>query len=206
MIKNIVFDMGNVLIRFDPEFFIRRAGVIDPGDRELILRELFRSAEWPMMDWGALDEESTEKILMPRFPERLRETVHQLLWHWADDREMIPGMEELVAELKAAGYRLYLLSNASVQQHVYWPGFPVSRLLDGKLISCDVKVIKPMPEIYRAFTEKFGLKPEECLFIDDAAVNIAGAVRCGWQGIVFHGDAGDLRRKMKAVGIALQGA
>ena len=58
-----------------------------------------------------------------------------------------------------------------------------------------------MREIYEAFTDKFGLRPEECLFIDDATNNVAGAIACGWQGIVFHGDSSELERKLEAFGV-----
>ena len=110
-------------------------------------------------------------------------------------------MKELVLDLKAAGYGVYLLSNASTAQHRYWPMVPVSRYFDGKLVSCDVKVVKPMREIYQIFIDRFGMDPEECLFIDDATINVAGAVACGWNGIVFHGDAGELREKMRGYGV-----
>ena len=114
-------------------------------------------------------------------------------------------MEETVKQLKEAGYGIYLLSNASVAQHDYWPRIPVSSYFDGKLISCDVKTVKPCPRIYELFTEKFGLNPEECLFVDDATANVAAAIACGWQGIVFHGDADELRRKMTEKGISFVG-
>ena len=201
MIRNIVFDMGNVVIRFDPPFFLDRAGIHDPEDRKLILNELFLSVEWAQMDAGTLTEQTAEPLILPRIPERLREAVRTLLYTWAYPRDMIPGMEELVRRLKSAGYGIYLLSNASVAQHEYWPKFPVSRLFDGKLISCDVKVVKPCHRIYRLFTEKFMLKPEECVFIDDAPANVAGAVACGWQGIVFHGSADELAQKLRLLGI-----
>ncbi len=201
MIRNIVFDMGQVLVRFDPGYFMTRAGITDPGDRQLVMNELFLSVEWAQMDAGTLTEETAEPLFLARFPERLKDTVKTLLYSWAYPREQIPGMEDLVRRLKDAGYGIYLLSNASVAQHEYWPRFPVSRYFDGKLISCDVRRVKPMYEIYRAFTEKFGLKPEECLFIDDAPCNVAAAIACGWQGIVFHGDAEALEEKLRRAGI-----
>jgi len=64
------------------------------------------------------------------------------------------------------------------------------------------KAVKPMPEIYRMFTDRFGLNPKECLFIDDFPLNIEGAVTAGWQGIVFH-DADDLRKKAHAMGVRI---
>ena len=110
-------------------------------------------------------------------------------------------MEELIRTLKDTGYRIYLLSNASVSQHLYWPQFSMSRLFDGKLISCDYGIVKPNPEIYRIFMQKFGLEATECLFIDDLPANVAAAVQCGWSGIVFHGDAEELKKKMSIKGI-----
>ena len=201
MIKNIVFDMGQVIVKFDPKYFIDREGIIDADDRKLIINELFLSVEWAQMDAGTLTETTAEPLILQRFPERLHEKVRHLLYNWAYPRELVPGMEETVKQLKEAGYGIYLLSNASVAQHDYWPRFPVSRYFDGKLISCDVRRVKPMYEIYRAFTERFGLKPEECLFIDDAPCNVAAAIACGWQGIVFHGDAEALEEKLRRAGI-----
>ena len=203
MIRNIVFDMGNVVIRYDPSYFIERAGIQDPEDRRLILNELFLSMEWAQMDAGSLTEETAEPIILPRFPERLHDAVREMLYRWAYPREMIPGMEDLIRRLKKEGYSIYLLSNASSAQHEYWPRFPVSRYFDGKLISWDVKTVKPNPQIYRLFTVKFSLNPEECLFTDDSAANVAAAVACGWKGIVFHGSADELERKMRTFGVRI---
>ena len=112
-------------------------------------------------------------------------------------------MEDTVKALKEAGYGIYLLSNASEAHHQYWPLVPVSRYFDGKLISCDVKVVKPCHRIYELFTEKFSLKPEECIFIDDANANVAAAIACGWQGIVFHVDAEELKQKLRKAGVRI---
>lgn len=203
MIRNIVFDMGNVLIRFDPSLFIEREGIVDPEDRKLILDELFNSVEWAQMDRGILEEKTAEPFILERFPERLHPVVSNLLHHWAIPGDEFTGMRELVAELKESGYGLFLLSNASTAQHRYWPLFPVSRYFDGKLISCDVKVVKPMREIYQIFTDRFLLNPEECFFVDDSPANVAAAITCGWNGVVFHQDAVQLRKKMRQLGIRI---
>lgn len=203
MIRNMVFDMGNVLVRFDPERFMDNAGITDRQDRELIRKELFMSIEWAQMDLGTLTEETAEPLFLPRFPERLRSSVSQLLFHWADHREVIPGMEALLEKLKNAGYSLYLLSNASVMQHEYWPRFSMSALFTGKLISCDIGIVKPNPGIYERLTEQFHLQPEECFLTDDQPINVAAAVQCGWSGIVFHGDVAEAEKKMISAGIRL---
>ena len=102
MIRNIVFDMGNVIIRFDPNLFIDREEITDPADRKLILNELFQSLEWAQMDSGLLTEETAEPLILSRFPDRLKPRVRHLLYNWAYPRDTIPGMEELVLRLKSA--------------------------------------------------------------------------------------------------------
>ena len=199
MIKNILFDMGQVLIRFDQKFFIQRLGIED-ADMELLLREVYRSVEWVQMDRGSLREEEAFERIRARLPERLHDAAWKLVIMWDRPILEIDGMYELVEELKELGYRVYLLSNASVRQHEYWPRIPASKFCDGKLISADVHVINPQPEIYRLCLEKFNLKAEECFFIDDAPANIEGALQCGIPGAVFHGDAALLRRPLRAAG------
>lgn len=200
MIKNILFDMGQVLIRFDQAFFINRLG-IDGDDRDLLMREVFRSVEWVRMDRGTLREEEAFESIAPRLPHHLHDAARKLLCMWDRPILEIEGMYELVAELKEKGYGIYLLSNASVRQHDYWPRVPASRFFDGTLISADVKVIKPQPEIYRLCLEKFGLKAEECFFIDDSPANIEGSMNCGISGAVFHGSAALLRKDLRSAGI-----
>ena len=200
MIKNILFDMGQVLIRFDQKYFIKRLGIED-ADLDLLLREVYRSVEWVQMDRGSLREEDAFRSISKRLPERLHDAAWKLICMWDRPILEVAGMYELVEELKGLGYGIYLLSNASVRQHDYWPRIPASRFFDGKLISADVHVIKPQPEIYRLCLEKFGLQAEECFFIDDAPANIEGALCCGIAGAVFHGDAKLLRSQLRAAGI-----
>ena len=203
MIRNMVFDMGNVLVVFDPQQFMDNEGISDPEDRKLITRELFHNIEWAQMDLGVLTEETAEPLVIKRIPDRLKDQVKNLLHRWWAKSSTIEGMEALLEELKGNGYRIYLLSNASVSQHLYWPTFEMSKLFDGKLISCDLGIVKPNPEIYRRFTEKFGLNPEECLFVDDLPANVAAAISCGWKGIVFQGSAADLRQRMRLENIRI---
>ena len=204
MIKNIVFDMGMVLIRFDRQVFLDHAGVTDPDDRELLLREVFLSLEWSRMDRGSLTDAEAAEIICRRVPERLHDAVWKLVTFWDRPILEVDGMCELVAELKANGYGIYLLSNASLRQHEYWPRIPASRYFDGTLVSADVKLVKPQPEIYLLLCQKFRLRPEECFFIDDATLNVEAAFRCGMQSAVFHGDAAEIRRKLADAGVRVR--
>lgn len=205
MIRNIVFDMGKVLIGFDPDYFMARLGVAEE-DRPLLKREVFHSLEWARMDRGSLEDVDAAGIICRRVPERLHDAVYRLVTFWDRPILEIPGMYELIEELKGMGYGIYLLSNASTRQHEYWPRIPASRFFDGTLISADVKLVKPQPEIYRTLFKTFDLKPEECFFIDDAPANIEGAYTCGMPGAVFHGDCGLLRKDLIRSGIPVREA
>jgi putative hydrolase of the HAD superfamily len=200
MIKSIVFDMGQVLLRFDPELFIARAGA-EGEDRLLLKREVYQSLEWARMDRGSLDDAEAAEIICRRLPARLHETVRRLVGMW--DRPILPvdGMAALIGELKAKGYGIYLLSNASLRQHDYWPRIPGSEFFDGTLISADVRLVKPQPEIYRLLCETFSLEPDECVFIDDAINNAEGAFLCGMHPIVFHDDVAELRARLREEGV-----
>ena len=171
MIKNVIFDMGNVLLRFDRDYFLDAVGV-QGADRKLLLNNVYLSLEWAKMDRGSMTEAEAAESMCRRLPQRLHETAHLLVDRW--DRPILPiaGMEQLVSDLKKARYGVYLLSNASYRQHEYWPRVPGSQYFDGTLISADVKQIKPCAEIYDTLYKTFRLVPRECLFIDDSAQNI----------------------------------
>ena len=200
MIKNIVFDMGNVIIRFDRDAFIDRFGVTEE-ERKILLREIFLSPEWVMMDRGTLTDEQAADILCPRVPEHLRDIARKLIGFWDRPILEIEGIEPLIEELKGKGYGIYLLSNASCRQPDYWQRVPASRFFDGTLISYSVKLVKPMPEIYEKFFETFSLDRRECFFIDDSPANIEASLYVGMPGAVFHNDIRRLRRELRAAGV-----
>ncbi len=202
MIQTIVFDMGGVLIQFDREFFIRRLGV-SAEDEALLMNEVFESLEWARMDRGSLTEAEASQSICARLPKRLHLAAERLVTMWERPILEIDGMYALIKELKANGYRILLLSNASVRQHEYWPRIPASELFDGKLISSDVHLVKPQPEIYRLLCDTFHVLPEECFFVDDSPQNVEGAYEAGIRGFIFHGDAGALRKALRAAGVAI---
>ena len=200
MIRNILFDMGNVLIRFDRDFFITRLGVAEE-DKQLLMREVFLSIEWVQMDRGSIAEAQAEEQICKRLPPHLHDAARKLISMW--DRPILPieGMYELVEQLKQAGYGIYLLSNASLRQHEYWPRIPAHVFFDGTIISADEGVMKPGAEYFLRALNRFGLKAEECFFVDDVPANVEGAAFCGIAGAVFHGDAALLRQQMQQAGI-----
>ena len=200
MIRHIVFDMGQVLVRFSDSLFSERLRLSE-ADAELIRREVLATTEWVRMDRGTISDDDALARMCARLPQRLHDTAAYLVHRWNDPIVPVPGMADVARDLKAAGYDLYLLSNAASRQYTYWHDIPGSEYFSGTFISADYHLLKPEDAIYQAFFKKFGLKAEECLFIDDSAPNIEASENAGMAGIVFHGDAARLRRQLAERGI-----
>ena len=99
MIRNILFDMGNVLIRFDRKLFLDRLEVSEE-DKTILLREVFANVEWAQMDRGSKTEETALQSMCRRLPQRLHAAAEILTLHWDEPLIPIDGMYELVEELK----------------------------------------------------------------------------------------------------------
>ena len=201
MIKTILFDMGAVLVRFEPKEFIAKLG-IEGEDALAIERELFRSADWVRLDRGTFTQRQAIEAVCARLPERLHTAVEQLTLHWDAERPEVPGMFELVRELSDAGYELCLLTNASLRHHEYWPTFRFAPYFgDRIMLSAEWKLLKPDRSFYEKAIELLKFDPKESVFIDDQPTNIEGAERCGIPGIVFYNDVPYLRRNLRDRGI-----
>lgn len=203
MIRSIVFDMGNVLIHWRPAFFIEQEGV-PAEDRPLLLREVFGSVEWIQLDRGTVSPEEGIASMCRRLPPRLRGPARELTLGWWK-RCLLPveGMAELIRELKGLGYGIYLLSNAKIDLPLYFDRIPGSECFDGRIVSAEWKLLKPQPELYRVLLREYGLKAEECFFVDDLAVNVEAAVQTGMSGTVFQG-ADSLRRALAQAGVPVR--
>ena len=196
MIKNIIFDMGNVLIDFNPMQYIGELHLDDKEEEVKLFKAAYLNYKSIYMDYGKITESEFVDHVVSGIGEKYRDKVAEVIMHWDQHLTPIKGMEELVKELKDKGYKIYLLSNAGFNQHDYWTKIPAHKYFDGKVVSCDVGEVKPFPKIYEALYEKFDLKPEECFFIDDLIINIFGAQRTGMDGYVFTGDVKDLRKEL----------
>ena len=185
MIKNIVFDFGGVLVTYDfyrfffPHFKSHEKTVAFM--KEVLTKEVG-------------DEMDREEIPFSLYMEQLKGQ-----WpHYAEALDMMdkdyfhivtgemPGMNELMKKLKSRGYRLLGLSNWSSKVYEVMEKYPIFSLLDGSLISTEVKQLKPEADIYQTFLKRFNAKAEECIFIDDKPINISGCKKVGMQGILFQ--------------------
>lgn len=204
MIKNIIFDMGQVLVRWSPELVTRRLKLPEQ-DNALLISEVFGGVEWTAMDRGRMTGEDGLALICRRLPERLHEAARSIVLEWWKG-ELLPmeGMAELIAELKDMGYNIYLLSNAASTLNNYFHRLPGAEHFSGRIVSADVKLLKPQHEIYELLYSRFSLRPEECIFIDDSPANIDGAQCTGMDGIVFRGDVERLRRELNEKGVAVK--
>ncbi len=196
MIKNIIFDMGNVLLRYDPEVCLNRF-VKREEDRALIRRELFEGPEWVQGDLGHITDEQRFDGVSRRVPQELHTELRQCAEQWHMCMEPVHGAKEFCAYAKEQGYRLYVLSNASSSFYQYFPRFAPFEYFDGLVVSCDIHIVKPDIRIYQYLLETYGLAPEECFFIDDMAANVEGARKAGISGAVFDGDFEEIRKKLE---------
>ena len=192
MIKNVIFDFGNVLIDWNPAYLF--LPYFD-GDAEkcTYFTEHICNREWfTRMDRG----ESMDKCvaeLQATYPE-YADAVAMFRDRWFEMcNGEIPGMLELILDLKSKGVGVYGLTN--------WPAetftearrrFKTLANIDRYVVSSAVKLAKPDPAIYKLLISKYGLKPDECVFIDDRKDNEDAAIRLGMSGIVYPGSADQL--------------
>lgn len=204
MIRHIVFDMGEVLIRWRPELLAAQLEIPEE-DVQPLCRAVFSSVEWVQLDRGTISKEDALAAMCAGLPERLRAGAEGLVrdW-WKRPLIPVPGMEELIEELKGLGYGIYLLSNASSELHEYFHRIPGSQYFDGKIVSADWKLLKPQHEIFETLFREYNLRPEECFFIDDLPANIEGARYAGMDGAVFDGGLSHLRRRLIAAGVPVK--
>ena len=191
-ISNVVFDMGGVLMDWNPEK-ISLALCPDPDDAALLRKAVFDSREWGWVDAGAVVPETVAWTAKLKLPERLHELADVFALRWFEAFDPLPETGELVRELKERGYGVYLLSNAGPTFEDYRARIPAIECFDGVLVSCYEHVVKPDAAIYELFCERYGVSPESCLFIDDMERNVEGARRVVMQGYRFDGDVAALR-------------
>jgi len=197
MIKNIVFDMGNVLIKYDPSQFIT-AFTSNEDHQQLLLKRIFYTDEWEQYDQGTITKEEIINKARKLLPEILHSSIPIVMDTWFEKMTPISGMEEVVKTLKKNGYSIYLLTNVSQDFYSFKDVVPGMDYFDGRFISSDWKCIKPDAEIYQLFFNHFNLEPTECFFIDDLAINIEAAASQGMQGHIFDGNISEMVSSLKA--------
>lgn len=185
MIKNLVFDFGKVLVDYDFFHTIRQYFQTEADVQEFA--ELFTSMEF--LNRCDMEEEPFAEIIKdsqrryPKFEVQLQKFYDNYSEFVTNE---IPGMRDLLTQLRSEGYKLYGLTNWCSMVHKVMQKWDILTMLDGRIISSEEKLIKPDVAIFQRLCQKYGLEPEECVFTDDRATNVEGAIRAGMLGIVFH--------------------
>jgi 2-haloacid dehalogenase len=197
-----VFDVGNVLIRWDPRNLYRKL-IADEVAREHFLTHVC-SPDWNLeMDRGRpFAQGVAERVAL--FPQ------HEALIRAFDERwlETLDGaVEEAVAileELRAAGVKTYAITNFSREKFALTrTRYPFLDSFEGIIVSAHEQLLKPDPRIYALLCERHGLAPADCIFIDDSLANVEGARAFGMQGHHFKTAAG-LRADLRQQGLPLR--
>ena len=187
MIKNVVLDMGNVLLDYDPEVSLNLY-CSGEEEKDIIRKELFNGPEWSLGDKGEIKDRDRYDLVKVRVPEQFHEALKNCTDNWEICMNPLKGAREFCEYVKKSGFGIYVLSNASDLFYTYFPKFLPLDFFNGVFVSSDYLMLKPDEKIYRTFLEKYGLKADECLFVDDREENVIGAQSVGMQTFRFMGD------------------
>lgn len=195
-IDTVVFDLGRVLIHWDPYGYMVEKFGEDVAKR--LMERVFNVPEWNLMDKGEISEAQLWRIMEERYPEdaqyirHMKNAVLSLLKPIEENVSLLPS-------LKTHGYRLCVLSNFSYKSFEYvYNTFEFFKYFDCMVISSHVKKIKPNEDIFYELMERCGVKPSTSLFIDDRADNIETAIRLGFN-VIHLTEYGKLKEKLEEV-------
>lgn len=201
-VRNLILDMGNVLLTWEPRAYALRAAG-NGQDAEILYSALFGSAGWPAHDAGQLDEEGLLRAALSRTPARLHPALKALHDQWPGWMAPVPGADAFTYRAFKAGLRLYLLSNAGTRFPRALEGRAFYPRLHGAMVSAHEKLVKPDRRIYERLCGRFGLLPGECLFVDDLRENVDGAAASGMAAHLFDGDYAKVEHRLRGLGVIL---
>jgi 2-haloacid dehalogenase len=200
-IRHIVFDIGRVLIHYDPEIPFARL-IPDPEERRWFFENLC-THDWNTEQDRGRTWADAEALLIAEHPAH-EETIRGFRRHW---HEMVPHAYEDTAAIMEAlildGHDVTMLTNFAADTFAEARGrFGFLNKPRGVTVSGEVGLIKPDREIFESHATTFGLAPAATLFIDDAPKNVEGAKAAGWQAVLYTGTEA-LRGDLRGMGIGV---
>lgn len=184
MYTNIIFDIGNVLLSFNPKEYLK--GKITEEKIEDLYREIFQSEEWVMLDRGTITENEAINKIIDR-NSKYGDDIKLVFEDWYNILKPIEETIEILKDLKNNGYKIFYLSNfhdlafKDVRRKNNF-----FELFDGGVVSYEEKLIKPEEEIYKLILKRYNLIAEESIFIDDTKLNIEGAEKLSINTLLFE--------------------
>ena len=188
MINNVIFDFGQVLVHFEPEYMCGKY-TDNASDIALLSEVVFDRIYWDRLDAGTIENSEMIADVRRRLPERLHTTAEKIYYNWIYNLPEIEGMREVIGLCRERGYGIYLLSNISRDFAEKKDEIPILSLVDGCVFSSTCGYVKPSADIFEHITKKFNLTPNNTLFVDDNEKNIKGAYDFGIIPYHFDGDA-----------------
>ena len=187
MIKNIIFDIGGVLVSFEPDRVFREMGLPEE-EVQILYQHTAKSPYWKELDRGVLPKEEVFQTMVNTMPEEYRS--HAMEFFTSRIPEAVKSFDysaDWLKDLKERGYNIYLLTNYPEWLfETHWKeGFTFTPYVDGKVVSGKVKQIKPDHEIYQTLIKKYSLNPAESVFIDDVKENVQAAKETGLNSFQF---------------------
>ena len=204
MYKSIVFDLGGVMVDFDPKSYLVDL-LCNAAMEEKVYELTFGSEEWKLMDAGLISRfEGNKRMLERAQQEGCSFEVQGVLDDWIHILPVRHRMQELVRRMKNHGYCVYYLSNIPQDVLDLLRQRGVLDRFDGGVASCEVHINKPDPRIYQALLDKYHLKAEECVFIDDRPENVQTAFSMGFAGVQMKDSVGTLVRSLATCNVSLR--
>lgn len=187
-IRNIVFDFGQVMVHFEPSYMVGRY-VADSEDARLLEEVIFDRLYWDRLDRGDITDKEVMDACRERLPERLWSAAEEIYYNWIYNIPEVKGMRELVAHLRdKRGMRVFLLSNICTYFASHENEIEVLREFERCIYSAVAGHVKPNRDMFEYLCDTCDISPEETVFVDDNAANIAGAESFGIKGYLFDGD------------------
>lgn len=193
MIKNVVFDFGQVMVHFNPQYMAKQY-LSSEEDAVLVADVLFDRLYWDKLDAGTITDQEVVDACKQRLPQRLWDITEKIYYNWIYHIPEIEGMSDLVKAVKNRyGKRVFLLSNISAYFADHAEEIPSLALFERCIFSAVCGMVKPSKEIFEHLCKTCGILPEETIFIDDSPKNIAGAEAFGIRGYLFDGNVSRLQ-------------
>ncbi len=193
MKKYLIFDLGEVMVRFSPIDMCRKF-IQDENEAKLVCDVLFDRLYWDRLDAGTIDNSELLAEVKKRLPERLFRVAEKIYDSWFLSLPEIPGMRELALELKEKySLSLALLSNVGKAVSEHESEISILNIFDKKFYSAVIGYTKPSREIYDYVCTFCGISPSEAIFVDDNEKNVRAAESFGIKSIRFTGDVGKLK-------------
>ena len=177
---DIILDMGNVLLEWNKDKILQ--GVSDTKKDYLILdKTIFQSGLWEKLDFGTITREELVLAVVSMIGNTYQKKVEEVIWNWPSYIDIYTEVFPVLSELKKKGHRIFVLSNTS---KVFYDLLdeqlsPLKEVLDGFVLSCDIKAIKPDLAMFKEILDKYQLDPTHCVFLDDIEDNTSAAEKLG---------------------------